>query len=967
MSSAQLGVLVQHLRKLTAVPSLTPAPDRQLLDDFLSRRDEAAFAELVRRHGPMVLNVCQSVLHNRHDAEDVFQVAFLILARKASSIRHREAVGGWLCEVAYRLALKEQTAIARRRTLEERREAPTAADPLFDTTLRELQQVLLEEMQHLPEKYRLPLVLCYLEGRTQSEAARQLGWAKDTLRGRLNSGRAQLRARLVRRGLALSAGMFLSALTSGSAPVALPIVRVETTVRAALASAVGRGGGLVSERVAALAQGTARTLLASRGKIITILMLTMGLLTAGAGVWMQRQLAIQSPQASAGQPAEAPRTTKEAPAKPKPEFLLEDKGDAIAVSGRVLDPDGQPFAGAELTLWWQEDRGWLAYHDSAMHDAKPYRGGMTGPDGRFCFTLAKSAITNTLSTGMAKPWNWAVLVAAAKGYGPAWQHVFHLGEPGRKLQLVRDDVPIVGRVRDLQGRPVAGATVRLGVVKTLPNDPYDTLREDTWAGLTLPVRPAQDGRFRVTGIGRNRLAKLIVSGPSIETRVVEVATRPLVDGKPVAQAIVDLVVGPTKPIEGTVRAKDTGKPLAGVWIYGNERDYCNGQNVGGRPIRAVTDDRGRYRLLGLTKAGHYELAVFPANGQSYLGTVRTVADSEGLKPITADITLRHGVPIRVRLVDRQTGQPVRGDIRYELGKDNPLWSEAVERPTLISSREFYRVHPAEQDGYVRFVAYPGPGVIFAYGGWDFEAVSFLPARLDPADEAKGHFPLTKGDPTNGFLEFFNGYRRIDPAENEKELTFDLYVDSGRKVEGRLIDPDSRLVTGAIAYGLRFGRTASRSPKPQDEALKTETLVAVGLDPQSPCTLSFVHKERKLIGHAIVQGDEKQPLTVRLQHWGTLTGRLIDGEGKSLADVRVGLKYPEMAEPGIRPWDKEVRTDRDGRFRVEGLLPELKHELILSSAPAKKMSLSAGDRLKGLSANIGEVKDLGDIFVKQGNK
>lgn len=956
MSSAQLGVLVQHLRKLAAVPSIGLAPDRQLLDEFLRRRDEAAFAELVRRHGPMVLNVCQSVLHNRHDAEDVFQAAFLILARKASSIRHREAVGGWLCEVAYRLARKEQTAIARRRTLEERREAPAVADPLLDMTLRELHQVLLEELQGLPEKYRLPLVLCYLEGRTQSDAARQLGWAKDTLRGRLNRGRGQLRERLVRRGLALSAGLFLSALTSGPALAVLPAVYVETTVKAALASSIGRGGGLVSERVAALVEGTTRTLFAGHGKIITVMLLTLGLLTASAGVWVQRQLAAEAPHDSVGQPAEAPPTSREAPAQPKPEFLLEEKGDTIVVSGRVLDPEGKPFAGAELTMWWQEHRGWFAYHDSAMHDVKPYRGGTSEADGRFHFTFAKSAIANTLATGTAKPWNGAVLVAAAKDFGPAWLHVLRLGEPGRKLQLVRDDVPIVGRVRDLQGRPVVGATVRLGVVKTLPNDPYDTLRQDTWAGLTLPVTTDKDGRFRVTGIGRNRLAKLIVSGPGIETKVVEVATRPMVDGKSVAQATLDLLVGPTKPIEGTVRAKDTGKPLAGVWIYGNERDYCNGQDVGGQPIRAVTDARGRYRLLGLPKAGRYELTVFAANGQSHLGTVRTVADSEGLKPIAVDFSLRRGIPVRLRLVDKQTGQPVRGYIHYQPTEDNPL--RVVEAVT--PSREWHLVHPTEQDGYARFVAYPGPGVIFAQVGFGY--APFLPVRLDPADKAK-----SKGDPIYDFLEFFNAYRRIDPAESHKELTFDLCVDSGLKLQGRLIDPDSQPVMGAIAYGLRFGRTASRSPKPQDEALKTETFVAVGLDPQSPCTLSFVHKGRKLIGHAIVRGDEKQLLTVRLQHWGTLTGRLIDGEGKPLADLRVGPKYPDLAEPGMRPWNEEVRTDRDGRFRVEGLLPDREHELILAGDPAKKVSLSAGDRLKGLSARAGEVKDLGDILVKPNEK
>jgi RNA polymerase sigma factor (sigma-70 family) len=768
MSSTQLGVLMQHLRKLAAAPSGGLTPDRQLLDDFLTHRDEAAFAELVRRHGPMVLNVCRGVLHNRHDAEDVLQATFLVLARKAASIRHREAVGGWLCEVAYRLALKEQEAIARRRDRGERTPEPTMPDPLLDMTLRELHQVMMEELQRLPEKYRLPLVLCYLEGRTQAEAAQQLGWPKDVVRGRLNRGRSQLRARLTRRGLALTAGLFLSSLSSGSAPAALPAMRVEGIARAAL-----KGGDLISGRVAALAAGATRSLFAGHGKIATIVLLTLGLLTAGAGLWTQRQLAAQAPPAPIAQPSATPPIPKANPAKPRPEVAIEEKSDMLAVSGRVFDPDGQPFAGAEVTLWWQQDRGWFAYHDSAMHDAKPYRGAVSGADGCFHFTLAKSAIANTLDTGGAKPWNRAVLVAAAKGYGPAWLHVFHLHEPGRKLQLVRDDVPIVGRVRDLQGRPVTGATVRLGVVKTLPNDPYDTLRQDTWAGLTLPVTTDKEGRFRVTGIGRNRLAKLILSGRGIETRVVEVATRPIVDGKPVAQATVDLLVGPTKPIEGTVRAKDTGKPLAGVWIYGNERDYRNGQDVGGQPIRAVTDDKGHYRLLGLPKAGQYELTVYAANGQSYLGTARTVADSEGLKPIPADFSLRRGILARLRLVDKQTGQPVRGYIHYQPAEDNPLRAEAM----TLFSREWHRVHPTEQDGYVRFVAYPGPGVIFAHVGWGYDP--FLPAQLDPADKAK-----SKGDPIYAFLDFANGYRHIEPRENDKELTLDIRVDSGRPKEDK---------------------------------------------------------------------------------------------------------------------------------------------------------------------------------------
>jgi hypothetical protein len=307
---------------------------------------------------------------------------------------------------------------------------------------------------------------------------------------------------------------------------------------------------------------------------------------------------------------------------------------------------------------------------------------------------------------------------------------------------------------------------------------------------------------------------------------------------------------------------------------------------------------------------------------------------------------------------------VRGQIQYEVDQKNPWYAEAVYGPGVIPSREFMHIRRTAQDGYLRFVAYPGPCVIFGFAGR--ENGLFLPAKLDPADEANGHFPLSKGDPGNGFLRLAHGYRRIDYAENTKEQTFDILFDSGLTLKGTLVGPDAKPVKGAIAYGLSLDRTPQPEP-PQDEVLPDDGFVARGLDSDNPCTLSFVQRERKLIGHVVVHGKEKQPLTVRLSPWGTLTGRLVDAEGRPLADVRVSLKYPELPRPGMRPPDKESRTGRDGRFRVEGLLPELKHELMLASDPAKKGSLSAGDRLKGLSARAGAVNELGDIAVKRGEK
>lgn len=941
MSSAQLGAVLQHLRRLTAVQSQSVAPDGHLLEAFLVRREEAAFAELVRRHGPMVLNVCRSVLHNLHDAEDAFQATFLVLAQKAERVRQPDAVGSWLCGVAYHLALKVRAATERRRRSEERTEERTVADPLLDMTLRELHQVLLEELQGLPEKYRLPLILCYLEGRTQAEAAKQLGWNKDILRGRLNRGRSQLRARLTRRGLTLSAGVFVSAL-SGGASAALPAVRVEAAVKAALASAAGQEvGRFVSEHVAAMAEGAVRTLFASHGKIVTILVLALGSLITGAGLWARHQLAAGAPAARVELPADTPPPPKANPVKPRPEVAIEDQGDRIVVSGRVLDPDGKPLAGAEITVWWHDVRGWICWHHPAMYSVKPYRGATSGVDGRFHFAFAKTAIKDTYLNANARPWHRAAIVAVAPGYGPAWVHVCDLGNINAKLQLVKDDVPIVGRVRDLQWRPVAGATVRFYRIA-------GGLDRDAWEGPPAAVMTDEQGRFRLTGVGRDREAVLLVNGPRIESKVIHVTTRSTVEGKPVREATVEVVSGPTKPIEGIVRAKDTGKPLIGVWVYGNEHDYCNNHEV--RLVRAVTDDKGHYRLVGMPKAAHYKLTVYAAAGQSYLDTARTVADSEGLKPIAADFSLRRGVPIKFRFLDKRTGQQVRGQIQYEIAQNSPWYAEAVYGPGVIPSREFMHIRTTDQDGYIRFIAYPGQCVIFGFAGR--ENGHFLPAKLNPADEAKGHFPLTKGDPANGFLRLSHGYRCIDYPENAKEQTFDILFDSGVTLKGALVGPDAKPVQGAVAYG-----------PPETEVLPSDTFVARGLDPGNACTLSFVQRERKLIGHVVVHGNEKQPLTVRMRPWGVVTGRLVDADGKPLAGVRVSLKYPDLPRPGMRTPEKEVRTDRDGRVRVEGLLPDWDHELVLEHGSKKDVTLSAGTALKTLKTRAGEIKDLGDIAVK----
>jgi RNA polymerase sigma factor (sigma-70 family) len=235
MNVADSQRLLQHIRRLAGDPSGTPS-DGELLRRYLAARDEAAFAALMRRHGPMVFSVCQSVLRQRDDAEDAFQAAFLILARKAGSVRRHEGLGGWLQRVAYRVALKARADNFRRQQGEAKTARSAVAEPSSDElSWGELRAFLHAELAALSESLRAPLVLCYLEGRTQEEAAQQLGWSLATVRGRLQRGREKLRWRLERRGVALTAALGAALTGQTLAEAAVPSSTLPTTAAIALA------------------------------------------------------------------------------------------------------------------------------------------------------------------------------------------------------------------------------------------------------------------------------------------------------------------------------------------------------------------------------------------------------------------------------------------------------------------------------------------------------------------------------------------------------------------------------------------------------------------------------------------------------------------------------------------------------------------------------------------------------------
>jgi RNA polymerase sigma factor (sigma-70 family) len=208
-------------------------PDAVLLERFLADQDENAFATLVERHGPMVLAVCRSRLHDHWDIEDAFQSTFLKLVRSAHSIRRAELLGHWLYRVAHHCALRTRQKSAKHRQRSDLAAEVATVEPDGELSVGEVRQAMFEEINRLVEKYRVPVVLCYLEGLSHEEAARRLGWPLGTVKGRLSRARERLRQRLVRRGLTLTAALLALLSLEDLAKADVPPELVDATVKSA--------------------------------------------------------------------------------------------------------------------------------------------------------------------------------------------------------------------------------------------------------------------------------------------------------------------------------------------------------------------------------------------------------------------------------------------------------------------------------------------------------------------------------------------------------------------------------------------------------------------------------------------------------------------------------------------------------------------------------------------------------------
>jgi RNA polymerase sigma factor (sigma-70 family) len=312
MADRVFTVILHHVRRLSGDVATDAPSDRELLERFTAQRDESAFAALVQRHGPLVWAVCRRQLPRQHDAEDAFQAVFLVLVRKASSVPWRESMGGWLHTVAQRVARDARVRSTRQRSVPDSMETIQPSSPAPDPGRTELWQLLAEELQRLPAQERGPLVLCYLEGKSHDEAAKELGVPRGSMAKLLARARGSLRQCLDRRGVGLSLGALALALEEGPNLAAAPAV---------LAGSAG-----ISATVTQLVEGALHTMKMAK-RLTAALLLAMAMAVGTGGLLMYSALV------GRGQGA-APATAK--PEERRPE---EDRRERTDLHGDPLPPD----------------------------------------------------------------------------------------------------------------------------------------------------------------------------------------------------------------------------------------------------------------------------------------------------------------------------------------------------------------------------------------------------------------------------------------------------------------------------------------------------------------------------------------------------------------------------------------------------------------------------------------------------
>ena len=555
------------------------------------------------------------------------------------------------------------------------------------------------------------------------------------------------------------------------------------------------------------------------------------------------------------------------------------------------------------------------------------------------------------------------VVATASGFGLGWADP----EDPKELtvQLV-PDVPIEGRIVDAEGRPIAGVKVKTHNAWASPKEdlaafienvkshgwsPWEGARPLKLVAYDATVTTDVDGRFRLEGIGRERVAGLVLSGPTIVTEDVYAMTRTGPAVRPVGWeglepaarsyrcARFEHTAAPCLPIVGTVRDIETERPIAGVKVRGDVESVEGRANHPGGST--TSDDQGRYVLTGLPFGGSIRLSASSTRGLAYVGRSDSmVIDSATGEPVRFDIGLRKGVVIRGRVTNQATGKPMRAGVTYYPFPDDPR---------LEGYPKSEQYNASGDDGRFELVVPPGRGVIAARSGDPRYLLAVGAERIEGLSRIP---PLARKPPHS--VPDYQVIVEANPTAGSGPAIRDLQLVPARTVKGMVVGPDGKPAVDAVAIGLDANAFWG------SRVLASGDFAVGDLDPREPRRLFFLQVERRLAGSVRIRGDEVGPLSVRLQPWGVVTGRVVDDRGRPQFGLVLTGSTPGRSEldSGILP--RRATLAADGRFRFEGLVPGLSY----SASVLEDGAYGYRRAFRGVRVGPGETKDLGDIKLER---
>jgi protocatechuate 3,4-dioxygenase beta subunit len=654
--------------------------------------------------------------------------------------------------------------------------------------------------------------------------------------------------------------------------------------------------------------------------------------------------------AGTGGADDAPRPPgKESPAAKAPATPAK-----ITVRGTLLDADGTPIPDVPVRLW-----------SFRTGDKVPDPVAKTAADGTFQFEAdPKDAVeeARVVLTPPGRPAHWTPLSRFTSE---------------QTLRLPADDIPFTGRIMTLENQPLKGVTVDVVRVSNLADGNLTAWlvknvgmrNESYWLNegglVTLPgglvaAKPKTttdaEGKFKLTGFGRDRVLTVRVYGPNVETKFFWVVTRP---GGPKDAFIktedynhgvyppdVTVMLAPSRPLVGTVRDSKTGDPVAGVKV----------SEVNSHIVWGTTDKDGKYRLDGVPKKKNYGLTVCGAKGVPYFDhTTLWAADVAGLDPLETNLTIHRGLELTGRVVDK-TGRPVSADVWYSPNGDNP---NAKPNDFRVISSDGWKTKP---DGTFYLTVWPGKGVLdirakdgSKYASADVEKVlSEAGIRSRPTGRVHALLPID-----------------ADEARPES-LKVTITLQEGLIRKGTVVGPDGKPALGVVAAGIKGGM-----PGP----LTTAEFNLSGMSSTSRRLLLFLDDGKKLGAIQPVSGDVADPVAVKLQPLASAHGEVRLTDNKSPAGLTV-TAFPTIADAekyenlpsetskmqgllGMQkaPWWKLTKrtatTDKDGRFRLEGLIPGLQYAIYVSDGDLGEPGTLVARR-PGVKVESGKLIDLGTL-------